>query len=93
MPEVVYDVEELIKWKEIAPHKLKTVNPVLRTLVFGVYDPNSSLSIYLGTPHIIQLIWRHLTRCWRRMIKKFNVERVKDPDIFTKYYILAISIL
>ena len=43
----------------------KCLNPILRTILQGVYDTNSSLYSLRGTPHIVQMIWRFIVEYWK----------------------------
>ena len=44
-------------------------SPVLRVIFEGVYDSGSSLSTLRGAPHIIQIIWKLLTKHWQSLDK------------------------
>ena len=46
-----------------------SLNPVLRVIWEGVYDDESILSMLRGTPHIVRLIWLHITDYWKSLIK------------------------
>ena len=54
-------------------YKRRSLNPTLRTILEGVYDDGSPLSALLGTPHIVQNIWR-LIKVSQHRSHKFNQE-------------------
>ena len=44
------------------------INPILKTILEGVYDNNCQLSMFRGTPHIIQLIYSYVIQYWKSLI-------------------------
>jgi len=56
------------------------MNPILRTILEGVYDAGSPLSNLRGTPHLVQMIWKYIVGYWKSLIKIGVHERkVKPP--------------
>ena len=56
------------------------MNPILRTILEGVYDAGSPLSNLRGTPHLVQIIWKYLIGYWKSLIKiGVNERQVKPP--------------
>ena len=44
------------------------INPILHVLLQGLYDNESTISVLRGSPHIVQIIWRHVIDFWRSLI-------------------------
>ena len=53
------------------------MNIVLRTILCGVYDPDSILFVLSGTPHIIQAIWK--------IVKELFLSHIKLPVNYDEY--------
>ena len=70
MPGEQYDIQKLLIWKQTNSKNLLSINPVLRALVDGICDENSPLSIFIGLPHVLQMIWTIVTEAWKKMIKE-----------------------
>ena len=57
------------------------LNPVLRTILEGVYDENSNLSLLRGCPHILQNIWERVVFYWKTLIFFPKMEKPPIPRL------------
>lgn len=63
----------------------RKINPVLKVLLAGVYDPNHPLSKFRGCPHIIQEIWSYVVEYWKSLIQlPFEQEYDKNEFVISK---------
>ena len=46
-----------------------SMNPVMKVILEGVYDPGSTLSHLRGCQHLLQFIWKDLRNYWNSLIK------------------------
>ena len=56
------------------------INPILRTILEGVYDTTSPLNNLRYTPHLVQKIWKDIVEYWKSMIK-IGVDIESDPEL------------
>ena len=56
------------------------LNPVLKILLTGVYDPGSPLSNLRGCPHIVRAIWNEVKAYWESLIQFPNDQEDSDVD-------------
>ena len=56
------------------------MNPVLKILLTGVYDPGSPLANLRGCPHIVRAIWIEVTAYWKSLIQFPNDQEESDVD-------------
>ena len=54
------------------------LNPVLKILLTGVYDPGSPLSNLRGCPHIVRAIWNEVKAYWESLIQFPNDQEESD---------------
>ena len=57
------------------------INPILRTILEGVYDTSSPLSNLRYTPHLVKKIWNDIVEYWKSLIK-IGVDIESDPDLY-----------
>ena len=56
------------------------MNPILRTILEGVYDSGCPLSNLRGTPHLVQIIWKYIIGYWKSLITiGVHEKQVKPP--------------
>lgn len=64
----VRDIEEyILKTKNNQRDKLYS-SSVLKLLIDGVCEEECTLSVFVGVPHVIYTIWKHLVAYWKQFI-------------------------
>ena len=55
------------------------LNPITRTLLQGVYDEKSPLSMLRGKPHVLQMIW-DLVKCYWKTYIRITPDKHDEPE-------------
>ena len=67
-------------------NRIKILNPVARTILQGLYDPQSPFHLLLGMHHIIKLIWNDVVEYWKSCIRRSHDDNLSYVKLKWGYH-------